>query len=205
MVADTSFIDKKVLVFDLDGTIVKLTAEWHALKTVLSNRFHERFGKVCEFKSISSCLEEIVRRDDEEELNRNFDLIRKYELDNIEDTEPVDEIIYFIKHLSSFGISQDIKIAVFSLNTRETILRSLRLVGLSNEVDIIVGREDVRSWKPHPDGLLIIQEYFGVTSRDMIYFGDMKKDLIAGKNAAIDAYLVDDLIKFIERSRKKRE
>ncbi|MFW9938431.1 MAG: hypothetical protein ACFFD5_12340, partial [Candidatus Thorarchaeota archaeon] len=70
-----SFKNKKVIVFDLDGTIVKLAADWHSLKEVLVKRYREHYKEYCQFKSISSCLSYIVERGDEEELQKNFDII----------------------------------------------------------------------------------------------------------------------------------
>jgi phosphoglycolate phosphatase-like HAD superfamily hydrolase len=37
-----SFTGKKIIVFDLDGTIVRLVADWHSLFKALSARFTEK-------------------------------------------------------------------------------------------------------------------------------------------------------------------
>jgi hypothetical protein len=36
----------------------------------------------------------------------------------------------------------------------------------------------------------------------MIYFGDLKIDLLAGANAGVESYLIDDLINFVKKFRK---
>ena len=46
--------DKKVIVFDLDGTIVKLTADWPTLKKILKDRYIKLYGDSCEFRMKSS-------------------------------------------------------------------------------------------------------------------------------------------------------
>ena len=114
------FKNKKAIVFDLDGTIVKLKANWHALKEVLSQRYTEKNDESCAFSSISECLSKIVQKGDEEELNENFKIIRQYELENITNTEIIPEIVDFIKNKEKFGVSNAVKIAVLSLNTRQT-------------------------------------------------------------------------------------
>ena len=191
------FKDKKVIVFDLDGTIVKLRANWHALKDVLSQRYAEKNDEQCEFESISECLSKLVENGDEDELQENFKIIRQYELENIIETEIIPEVVDFIKHQEKFGVMSTVKIAVLSLNTRQTIIESLKIAGISDCVEKVIGREDVRSWKPEPEGLIKLINYFSVSPSDLIFFGDMKKDLKAGEAANVDSYYIDDLIKLV--------
>jgi beta-phosphoglucomutase-like phosphatase (HAD superfamily) len=191
------FKGKKVIVFDLDGTIVRLKANWHALKDVLSKRYSEKNQESCAFSSISECLSNIVKKGDEEELQKNFKIIRQYELENITETEIIPEIVDFIKNKERFGISNDMKIAVLSLNTRQTIKESLMIAGLSDSIEKVIGREDVRSWKPEPEGLIKLINHFSISPDELIFFGDMKKDLIAGEAANVDSYYVDELIEYV--------
>ena len=191
------FKNKKAIVFDLDGTIVKLKANWHSLKDVLSQRYTEKNDENCAFSSISECLSKIVQKGDEEELNENFKIIRQYELENITNTEIIPEIVDFIKNKEKFGVSNAVKIAVLSLNTRQTIIESLEIAGISDLVEMFIGREDVRSWKPEPEGLIKVMKYFSVSPDNLIFIGDMKKDLKAGEAANVDFYYVDELIEYM--------
>jgi phosphoglycolate phosphatase-like HAD superfamily hydrolase len=198
---DINFLkNKKVIVFDLDGTIVNLTADWPTLKNILKKRYKELYNDSCEFWSISGCLSEIVNKNDEGELLKFFDIIRTYEMKNIKDTTPIEEIVYFIKHKKQFGVKGETKLAILSLNTRQTIKKSLELVGIENFFDLIIGREDVRSWKPSPEGLINIKNHFKVQKQDMVFFGDLENDIKTGKNADIDVYLIDVLIDLVKRN-----
>ena len=192
-----SFSGKKIIVFDLDGTIVRLVADWHSLFKALSARFTEKNRETINLKSISAILSRVVEKGDEEELQLNFNLIRQYELENITSNEPIKEIIYFINNKELFGVSPNIKLAVFSLNTRSTILKSLEMAGILDKFEFFVGREDVRKWKPEPDGLLKILDYFKVNSEEMLYFGDLEKDLLAGANVGVESYYIDTLINHV--------
>jgi len=198
-----SFQGKKVMVFDLDGTIVKLAADWHSLKDVLAERYSEFFQEECQFRSISACLSNIVKRNDEEELRKNFEIIRQYELENIKENVPIEESVFFIKNLSLFGVQKNTKLAVLSLNTRGTIIESLKLANIYELIDFIVGREDVRKWKPEPQGLLKIKEHFGVKKEEMVFIGDLDNDLLTGQNAGIDSFLIDELIELVKDLRRK--
>jgi len=198
-----SFKNKKVIVFDLDGTIVKLAADWYSLKDALVERYSDYYQEECQFRSISVCLSNIVKRNDEEELQKNFEIIRQYELENIKENIPIEESIFFIKNLILFGVQEDTKLAVLSLNTRRTIIQSLKLVNIYEKIDFIVGREDVRKWKPEPEGLLKIKDYFGVKKEEMVFIGDLEKDLLTGQNAGIYSFLVDELIELVNDFKRK--
>ena len=132
-----------------------------------------------------------------------FEIIRKYELENIRETQLIEEPLFFINNRELFGVKKDVKFAILSLNTRKTINRSLELANIETKIDLIIGREDVRKWKPAPNGLLKIQEKFQVKKEEMVYFGDLKNDILTGKNAGIEAYLIDDLINLVIKKKNK--
>lgn len=193
---------KKVIVFDLDGTIVRLTADWHSLRNILNARYIEKYKEKSHFHSMSTLLSEIVARGDEDELQYNFRIIKQFELENITKTEPIKDVIYFINNMELFGVNSAVKLAVFSLNTKATIIKSLRISGLAKKFEFYIGREDVRAWKPEPEGLLKIRDFFQVFNEEMIYFGDLNIDLLAGANIGVESYYIDDLILFINKIRK---
>jgi HAD superfamily hydrolase (TIGR01549 family) len=74
------------------------------------------------------------------------------------------------------------------------------LARIENFFEFVIGREDVRSWKPNPEGLIKIKKHFDVKARDMVYFGDLENDIKTGKNAGIDAYYIDLLIARVKKS-----
>jgi len=196
---NVSFKNTEVIVFDLDGTIVNLTADWMSLRDILVEMYREQYKEDCNFERVSTCLNEIVQKEDEETLQDFISVIREYELENIKDTQLIEETIYFISNKELFGVNSEVKFAILSLNTRSTIIRALELANIYDKIDLIVGREDVRRWKPAPEGLLKIQEYFKMKKEEMIYFGDLEKDVLTGKNAGIEAYLIDELIELVKK------
>ena len=195
------FKDKRVIVFDLDGTIVRLSVEWISLKNKLMNEYLRIYEESCSFESVSACLSKIVERNDDHVLESFIDTIRQYELEKIHETQPIEETVFFINNKELFGVKKNAKLAILSLNTRETIISSLKLTKIYNKFDIIVGREDVRKWKPNPEGLLKIQKHYNARREEMIYFGDLRKDVLTGNNAGIDAFLINDLISLVNKKR----
>jgi len=197
------FERRKAIVFDLDGTIVKLNVNWRELKNLLSRRFYDLYGVHYEFRSITECLMKVLEKEDEKEFANLLNIIEQFELKNIKKGAYLEDTLFFINNLELFSISEGTKLAVLSLNMRKTIMETLKNANLCKKIDYIVGREDLRRWKPKPDGLLKVQEHFNLKSEDLIYFGDLQKDLDTGKNAGIDAFFIDDLIQHVNEKRSK--
>ena len=198
-----SFDGKKVIIFDLDGTVVNLAADWMSLQKTLFDLYKKIYNEECSFDSMSACLSKIVEKNDIHTLEKFFNIIRQFELDNIQENEHIEETIFFINNQRLFGVKNNSKLAIFSLNTRATIIKSLELANILDKFDFFVGREDVRKWKPDPEGLLKIKNRFKVKKEEMIYFGDLEKDILTGKNAGIETYLIYDLINYINNVKHK--
>lgn len=196
-----SFTNKKLIAFDLDGTIVNLTVDWMSLKDNLVDKYREIYKEQCDVQRVSRCLEKIVEKKDENNLQNFFDIIRHYELENIEDTGLIEETIFFIKNKGLFGVNNEVRFAVLSLNTRDAIIRALEIANIRDKIDFIVGREDVRKWKPDPEGLIKIKKYYQIKKEEMVYFGDLEHDILTGENAGIDVYLIDDLINLVNKKK----
>ena len=200
---EISFEGKKVIIFDLDGTVVHLAADWMSLKKKLVDMYKKIYNEDCSFDSVSACLSNIVKKSEFDILENFFDIIRQYEVDNIEENKLIEETIFFLNNLELFGIKNTTKFAILSLNTRVTIIESLKLANVLDKFNFFIGREDLRKWKPDPEGIYKIQDHFGIKKEEMIYFGDLKKDLLTGNNAGIEAYFIDDLIRLVNKKKIK--
>ena len=204
MTNNISFENKRLIVFDLDGTIVHLDTDWQHLKILLSKRYAKLYeGEKCEFEHISACLSHVVKKNDEYELNNFFDMILDYEMKNIRNYKEIEESVFFLNNLELFGVKKETKLAILSLNMRETIMTTLKLTNLTQRFDLIIGREDVRAWKPNPFGLLEIQKQFNVKKKEIIFFGDTESDLKTGNNAGIEVHLVKELINLVKSKKQK--
>ena len=135
----------------------------------------------------------------------SFHLPLKYSSAVIHTPIPSFSIIFFIKNKDFFGVKNDAKFAILSLNTRDPIIQALELANIRDNIELIIGREDVRKWKPAPEGLIKIQNHFKIKKEEMVYFGDLENDLLTGENAGIDAYLIDDLINLVNKKKSVKK
>ncbi|MBN1800223.1 MAG: HAD family hydrolase [Candidatus Lokiarchaeota archaeon] len=196
------FSNKKAIIFDLDGTILHLKVNWDDLRKKLSKRCLDNYGEKRTFKRVSEYLDIIVSKGDENELEKTFELIKRYELDKIEKIEVLEDPIFFINNYKLFGIKNKPIFAILSLNMRKTVQKALKFAKIYDKFDFIVGREDVRKWKPNPEGLLLIKDKFGLKNEEMVYFGDLQSDILTGRNAKIDAYPINELVSLASNLRK---
>lgn len=78
------------------------------------------------------------------------------------------------------------KVGIISTKTRARIREKFVQDQATHLVDIIIGREDVRSPKPDPEGLLLAQLRLQAEKTEILYTGDSLIDARAAQNAAID-------------------
>jgi len=81
------------------------------------------------------------------------------------------------------------KLAIFSTNTRETIITVLNKFKKLHLFDIIVGLEDVERIKPDPQGLAKILHVLNVDPERALYIGDRDIDLDAGNKVGVRTWV----------------
>lgn len=193
--------EKKIIVFDLDGTIVKLKVNWKNLREILSKKYSKIYNTSRNFDRITICLSSVLDKGDLDVFREFLNIICTTEYNNIEETHVIEGTAHFIKNYTRFGIPKNTQFAILSLNCRKTIKRAIEIAGIADKISYIVGREDVKEWKPNPAGLLKIKTHFDVNPDQMIYFGDVKKDLVAGQRAEIDAYFIEELLELVNKKK----
>ena len=81
--------------------------------------------------------------------------------------------------------------AIWTNNARELTVPALARLGLADELDLVVTRDDMRALKPDPDGWRVISEHFGRLAegagdpRNAVVVGDSWVDGVAASKAGV--------------------
>lgn len=90
-------------------------------------------------------------------------------------TQGIDQVLEFAK-------KKRLKQAVFTYNTHSNARISLETAGIFHYFEVIVGRDDTKNLKPHPDHLKHICEKIDVKPDQIVVIGDTGRDIEAAIN-----------------------
>ncbi len=90
-------------------------------------------------------------------------------------TQGIDQVLEFAK-------KKGLKQAVFTYNTHNNARISLETADIFHYFEVIVGRDDIKNLKPHPDHLKHICEKIDVKPDQIVVIGDTGRDIEAAIN-----------------------
>jgi phosphoglycolate phosphatase len=82
-------------------------------------------------------------------------------------------------------LQYSVRLAIVSTKLRIRIEEFLRREGLLSSFDAIIGPEDVATYKPEPDGLLLALERLEVDKSEAVYVGDTLIDAETARRAGV--------------------
>ena len=188
----------KAIVWDLDGTLIHfkidfIKARKEAIKIFQKNRVPEN---ILSLKSKSLDNAKIARNYfesmgiSESKINEIMQdansAIAKVEYEaaiNPSMVKGIDKVLEFVKN-------HDLKQAIFTHNTQENAQISLANINLLHYFELIVGRDNVKNPKPHPDHLKLICDKFLVKTQEIVVIGDMGRDIEAALNVGAHSILI---------------
>jgi HAD superfamily hydrolase (TIGR01549 family) len=181
----TPFSRARLLVFDLDGTLVDTLeptfrcfqeAVAPALGRVPSHaEILQRFGPA-DHDIVSAWVGPGEAQAAVERLYRCYEHAFR-------DAGPFPGMVDLVLELRRRGK----RTAIFTGRGRRSTDVLLRSMGLDGLFDVVVCGDEVAHPKPAPDGLFKIMESLGVTALDAVFLGDTVKDMEAARDAGIPA------------------
>ncbi|ELY48170.1 HAD family hydrolase [Natronorubrum sulfidifaciens] len=172
--------DYDAVVYDLDGTLVDLDVDWDAVA--------EDVRTVYEDAGIdlpSTELWDLLEAADDVGLTAAVETaIAAHEREGAT-TAPrlahVDELL-----------ERSVPVAVCSLNCEAACRIALEEHGLTDAVDVIVGRDTVATQKPHPEPLLEAVRELEVDPGAALFIGDSARDELTAERAGLAFEYVSD-------------
>ena len=86
-----------------------------------------------------------------------------------------------------FSIESDSSFSTGLVTSKNTpgAMRGLRLIGLEEEIELIIGAEDVENPKPHAEPVTLALARLGEPASSALYVGDSIHDMESGRAAGV--------------------
>jgi len=166
------------LVLDIDGTLVKPDIDWAYVRKRLTE-----LGINVPHKPVAEILARVAMHDPR--LAKSVeDEIVSIERQSAEKVKRDPELRDILSKFKSKGV----KIAVVTLRGRETAVKVLESLGISDLVDVLVTREDSYNRKAQ---LRTVMRVLGAEPSQTYFLGDTMWDLEAGKSEGVNVLLID--------------
>ncbi len=178
----------KVIIFDLDGTLVKFKLNVNAAKLDIIKLLRQLGVDVAGFTihtGVQEMINEAVKQlgEDKEKSIREkvLSIMEKYESIAASQAEARDGAETLLKKLRERGY----KIIVATNTNKEAARKSLEKANLIHLIDDLITRNDAERLKPSGDILRKVLERFSITPEQAVYIGDSIHDVMAAKEVGI--------------------
>jgi phosphoglycolate phosphatase len=171
--------DFDAVVYDLDGTLVRLAVDWDAVAREAADRFAEAGvdASDADLWAMLDLADEHGLRDAVEAV-----LVSHERQGAIRSTRlPAADCL-----AEATG-----PVGVCSLNAEVACRVALDTHGLADDVDAVVGRDSVATRKPHPEPLLTTIRRLDATPERTLFVGDSERDAVTADRAGTAFRYVD--------------
>lgn len=176
------------VLFDFDGTLAnsnELISLTHL--TILEELFPGKYDRISVRQFNGPSLEEVYGMFD---ADRTIELVDRYRMLNnqLHDQmiRPFDGVEKELTVLKEAGV----KLAIVSAKRVDMIKRGLKVLGIEDIIEVIIGSDLYTHPKPDPEPIYRALEELNESLDSVIMVGDSKHDLAAAQNAGIPSVFV---------------
>lgn len=171
--------DRKIVVFDLDGTILASTPFYFSIL----DKIFEKHGMSLsdDEKALASGLSArafLSERLGDDAVADALDFLTEQSERDLHEIPVFQGFYDVLKTLRDQGR----RTAVWTSRDRESALTLLRRNGLDEFFDVVIAADCVKKHKPHPEGLHAIAERFSCDPDDVVMIGDHDVDILAARS-----------------------
>ena len=173
--------------FDLDGTLID------SIELILRSYRHtmglHRCNEPCPpddvwMKGLGTPLYAQFREwtQDAAEIEAMVQTYREYNLTHHDAlVKPYEGVVSEVLRIRAAGK----RLGLVTSKLRDGAQRGLKISGLDEAFDIIVGCDDVTHYKPHPEPVLKAIDALGVSPGEAVFIGDSRHDMECGRAAGV--------------------
>ena len=172
--------DYEAIVYDLDGTVVRLAVDWDAVEAEI-HALYEDAGEVPPEDGYWTLLTEagdFDRREAVESIIADHERTGAYNSERLAVADRIAQL--------------DRPLAVCSLNCEAACRIALGEHDLADAFEVVIGRDSVGSMKPDPEPLLSALEALAVEPSAGLFVGDSASDEETAARAGVDFQYVDE-------------
>ena len=184
------FLNKKVIIFDLDGTLIDSSPDLalainHMLtrigrETFSLDEIHHWVGNGAEtlVKRALSGSAQIASNIDEEVFENALDVFLKFYAKNLAvETITYPHVLSTLSKLKKHGY----KLAIVTNKPFDFVEPILKELKLKEYFEFHLGGDSLKERKPHPAPLLYVCEKLAVSPKECVMVGDSKNDILAAQ------------------------
>ncbi|MFC6733171.1 MULTISPECIES: HAD family hydrolase [unclassified Haladaptatus] len=179
-VNSSSLASADAIVYDLDGTLVRLDVDWKVVR--------DNVTAALEKKGVETNGEDLWGLLDLGRETGNGPLVESIIADH-ERTGAQTSTRLFLAD----AIPTTVPVGVCSLNCASAVHIALEAHDLTERVAAVVGRDSLPEQKPHPDPLLAVIEELGADPENTVFVGDSKSDAETAERAGTKFVYVEAL------------
>ena len=166
--------DYEAVVYDLDGTLVRLAVDWATVATDVIEVYDE-----AGIDATGADLWALMERADDHGIKQQVEsTISRHERSGARQSRRLS--------LADELLDRSIPVGVCSLNCERACRIALDTHDLAAAVDSIIGRDSVGTHKPDPEPLLTTLSELGVDPSEAVFVGDSPRDGTTAERAGVD-------------------
>jgi HAD superfamily hydrolase (TIGR01549 family) len=177
----------------MDQTLVDLGVDWATIKQYFVDQYQYRHGTALPYSSFLQIFHWIQDHHGDTELLEYLQYLEQKEgQDAAQFAKPMWLLTQGLDILRQY-CHPDIQFGVVSSNFHRTLDIVLQKFHASSQFRIIIGRDDVKTLKPNPEGIHTALSRLQIEPEKCIYLGDMDSDRQAAEAAGVKFIFVQDL------------
>jgi pyrophosphatase PpaX len=175
----------RVYLFDLDGTLIDSVAlilrSFHHTRL---QHFGDRLPDDYYLAILGVTLRDAFRRmvDSPDEVEA---MVRTYVAHNLAHHDAMVTAYPGVSEVVRELFRRGARLALVTSKLNDNAWLGLRVVGMEDAFEVLVGADDVRRGKPDPEPVLLALDRLGVSAADALFVGDSPHDIESGRRAGV--------------------